>query len=170
MRNCYKTTTRKTSCLYLNREKRPDASLAEEDIKHAGSSGRLSKLRWPAGWRQRGAEGVLPASLGKGGFREQCSLPGEGHHGLNCRRQGTEWTIAALFIPAFEDIRGKPSKSVLTAVRAAMRCLGTQGTYHICILPSVLPPLLLGSFQLLPPTSSCPSQTSSGTCRYAKSS
>lgn len=46
LRNCYKTITRKTSCLYLNREKRPDASLAEEDIRHEGSSGRLSKLKW----------------------------------------------------------------------------------------------------------------------------
>lgn len=94
--NCYKTTTRKTSCLYLNREKRPDTSLAEEDIKHAGSSGRLSKLTWPVGWRQQRAQGVLPASLGKGAFTEQCSLPCEWHHGPNLRREGAEWTVPGI--------------------------------------------------------------------------
>lgn len=76
-------------------------------------------MKCPVGWRQQRAEGVLPASLGNGAVGGRCSLPREGHRGLNFRREGL-----ALFVPAFEHTRGKPPESVpfsLVALKSGLQ-------------------------------------------------
>lgn len=131
LRNCYKTTTRKTSCLYLNREKSPDTSLAQEDIRHARSRGRLSKLKWPVGWGQCWAAGMPPAHLGKEASREQHMLPLKGW----ISGGGQTGLLLVWFVPAFWAHQRKalwitPLLTDCPQVRAVTRAV-TQGTCHI---------------------------------------